>query len=97
MDFVVTNFNSIQIDVFEGILNHLHQQYNVAKSNEVFNQFDVMLTTIAFVPAISFGTFKLFFHSIYEEEHGLGVLIEKLRVIGVGWGDIRFPKRKQQN
>lgn len=92
VDFIVNNFNLIKNEVFKSIVIYLNERYGVKKTTKLFTDLNVLLTTIEFSPATSFGTFKLYLNTVYEEEHGIGVLLEKLKVVGVGWGDIRFPK-----
>ena len=93
IDFILHGIKMLKKDIVIFIQDYAMRDYQVVCDENSFQENKIELTTITFSPNTSFGQFKLWFSCDFEEEHGLGILIDKFTLIEIGWADIRFSKR----
>jgi hypothetical protein len=89
IDFILHNIELIQDKMCDSIIEYISKEYNKIITIEAFEKHEIELINIFFTPDEPFGNCSIRFHSKFEIEHGLGILLERWRVKEVGWADIR--------
>ena len=89
VDFILHNIELIQDKMCDSIIEYISKEYNKIITIEAFEKHEIELINIFFTPDEPFGNCSIRFHSKFEIEHGLGILLERWRVKEIGWADIR--------
>ena len=89
IDFILHNIGMIRENVCDSIIKYISKEYDKKITIETFEKLEIELVNIFFSSDEFFGDCRIRFHSNFEIEHGLGVLLERWKVREVGWADIR--------
>jgi len=92
LQFLFNNICLIKDSICKAIISYIKKENKLTISTKSFKNSEIELINILFSPDESFGDCCFMFNSIFEQEHALGVVLEKWNVKDVGWGDICFSR-----
>jgi len=89
-DYVLDEFSELSENIFHEIKQYAKKEYNKNISKRDFIEGDIEIMVISFDSDWTRGVFCIQFHSTFEEEHGIGVVIKDNKIQAIGYADICF-------